>query len=161
MLISLMFIPVLVQAAAPSAEKPDVITETFRQAGVKRCLGRIQQVTSFLNGGNKANEGFLFMPPAQQDNSFLSVSMEIATPNQFSYVSTNFHPRDNECAGEYETVTYWKSSCKALAAKTYAKLPKKGNLKSKIVMLDGGPNMRVFLMPTGAGCVAIKKEVIY
>lgn len=151
--------PVVV--GSQSAENLDAVTKTFKQAGVQRCLGRIQQVTNFLTDGSSASAGFLFMPPSQQDSSFLSVSMEIATPKEFSYVSTNFHPRDNQCAGEYETVTYWKTSCKGLADKTYAKLPKKGTLQSKIIVLDGGPNMRVFLMPAGAGCVAIKKEVIY
>lgn len=30
-----------------------------------------------------------------------------------------------------------------------------------VFMLDGGPTVKVFLMPAGSGCVSVKKEMVY
>lgn len=152
-----------VAAPAAPATQLNPIAQAFAQSGVQRCLGRVDQVTKFLTNGSSASAGFLFIPPAQQDNSMLSTSMEIVSGNTFSYASTSYHPRPtaDNCGALYETVTYWQVSCPDLASSQYTALRKAEVLQTKVTMLDGGPNMRVFLMPAGTGCVAIKKEVIY
>jgi hypothetical protein len=60
-----------------------------------------------------------------------------------------------------DAVTYWKESCAEVSAKVLKDLRPISSLGSKISMLDGGPAMRMFLMPAGSGCVQIKKEVMY
>lgn len=144
----------------PMPDKLNVIATAFGQTGVRRCLGRIQQVTDFLTVGGKAG-AFTFTPLTQQDNSLLSASMEVATPGALSYASASFHPRKNECGAVYEAVTYWQSGCGEVASGPYSQLRQVGALQSQIRVLEGGPAMRVFLMPAGTGCVAIKKEVMY
>ncbi len=132
----------------------------YGKVGVRRCLHRIGQVTDFLATGGKAGM-FLFSPPEESDNRMLSTSMEISSSNALSYASASFHPRENDCAGVYEAVTYWQDSCDTVAAKAYTTLRQTGVVQTHVRVLDGGPAMRVFLMPAGAGCVAIKKEVLY
>jgi len=33
-------------------------------------------------------------------------------------------------------------------------------LKRDVLVLDGGPATKVFLMTAGAGCISVKKEVV-
>ena len=132
----------------------------YEKTGVKRCLQRISQVTDFLTTGSKSSM-FLFSPPDQPDNRMLSTSMEIAQASGLSYASASFHPRDGGCGSVYEAVTYWQDSCDAVAKRVYPSLRQTGLVQTYIRVMDGGPAMRLFLMPAGTGCVAIKKEVLY
>ena len=65
------------------------------------------------------------------------------------------------CGATYDVVTYWQNTCADVATRAYAQLPQAGMLQNQIRVLDGGGQMRIFLMPAGAGCISIKKEVIF
>ena len=157
----------IVFAAAPAnthaeAAKPTVnpITAAVIKAGVKSCKDRINQVSNFLTANT--NSGWLlFQPTSQPDRRLISVSMEAATKDVASaYVSESFAPNQaNGCAGLYETVVYWEKGCPEVAKKQFAAFKKAGALSKNISILNGGAGVRVFLMPAGKGCVAIKKEV--
>lgn len=78
-----------------------------------------------------------------------------------AYVSAHFAPNQaNGCGAAYDAVAYWPQKCEAVAGKRFATLKKVGQLKKDIAILDGGPALKVFLMPAGTGCVSIKKEVV-
>jgi hypothetical protein len=146
----------------PGAAKQNPVTQAFGKAGVKRCLGRIEQVTSFLTSGAKSGVT-LFSPTGLQDkdSGFLSVSMEIIAGG-LTYATAGFHPRqNNDCGGVYETVTYWQNPCDDVVAKNYAQMKPLGAMLDQVQMLQGTGSVKVFLMPAGQGCVAIKKEVIF
>ena len=61
----------------------------------------------------------------------------------------------------YETVSYWGNRCEEVAKRAFPNFPPAGKLGESIDMLDGGLYMRIFLMPTGPGCLSIKKEMVY
>lgn len=151
--------PKLKPAVAKSAELNSAAS-AYGKVGVRRCLKSIVQVTDFLTAGSKSGL-FLFSPPDQPDNRMLSTSMEIASGNGISYASASFSPRDNDCGAVYEAVTYWQDSCDIVATRVYTTLRQSGVVQTHVRVLDGGPAMRVFLMPAGTGCIAIKKEVLY
>jgi len=138
------------------------ITQVTDKAGMKACSGRINQVANFLTAGTPNVGGMLFMPPNNPDKQLVSVSMEIPIKGASSaYASASFAPNQaNGCGGMYETVVYWPQKCDVVANKNFGKLKKLGALSKTIYVRDGGVTTKIFLMPAGTGCVAIKKEVI-
>lgn len=148
--------------ARPAAPQGNQITQAVAQQGVSKCLGRVNQVTSFLTG-NAPSGAMLFVSPANGDRRLASVSMEIQTPNALTYANTVFAPGQgaNECGATYEGVTYWNASCDDVATRVYAAFKPGRPLRQYIAVLDGGPAVKVFLMPAGQGCVSVKKEMVY
>ena len=164
-----MFIPLAIAqdqpAAAPAqpqAAEINRITQVTDKAGMKACSGRINQVANFLTAGNPGVGAMLFLPPNNPDQQLVSVSMEIPIKGTGSaYASASFAPNQaNGCGGMYETVVYWPQKCDVVANKTFGTLKKIGALSKTIFVRDGGVTTKIFLMPAGSGCVAIKKEVI-
>ncbi len=151
-------------ASVTTQAKPVIngVTQAAFNAGVKTCAGRINQVTNFLTAGTKGSGAFLFVPPANPDQQMFSVSMEIPTSaSTFAYASASFAPNQaNGCGGMYETVVYWPQNCNAVAKSNFANLKVSGVVAKNIAILDAGVSTRIFLMPAGAGCVSIKKEII-
>ncbi|SFK00281.1 hypothetical protein SAMN04488082_111105 [Desulfomicrobium apsheronum] len=133
-----------------------------QSAGVRKCLGRIEQVVTFLTGDISTVGGHFFIPSPDPDNMMVSLSMEIQQPgNILAYASSSFAPNQvNGCGGIYETVVYWPQKSELVAQQQYSDLHRVGKLSSQIIVLDGGSTLRIFLMPAGTGCIAIKKELI-
>lgn len=139
------------------------IAKTAAKFGVKECLGRISQVTSFLVGPAQ-NGAVMFLDPDQADKHLQGLSMEIASDNAVSYVTTSFAngTKPGECSATYDSVSFWSNSCTELASKVFTAFKPTQSLHRQIIALEDGPLVRVFLMPAGlAGCIAIKKETIY
>lgn len=147
-----------VQSGNPAV---NAVTQAAVQGGVLSCAGRINQVTNFLSAKGQSG-AFLFLPFSQPDQRLFSASLEIQgqeTPTV--YASESFAPNQaNGCGGMYETVEYWSASCDDLATRQFPALKSTGVLYRNIKMMDGGAGVRIFLMPAGAGCISIKKEVI-
>ena len=138
------------------------ITQAADKSGVKACSGRINQVANFLTAGTPGLGAMLLLPPTNPDQHMISVSMEIPIKGASSaYASASFAPNQaNGCGGMYETVVYWPQKCDVVANKNFGTLKKLGALYKTIYVRDGGVSTKIFLMSAGAGCVAIKKEVI-
>lgn len=154
------------QTAKKPVENPgplNNVAQAAQKAGVNDCLGRINQVSSFLTAGSQQSGASLSIAPQQPNERMASMAFEIRTPQVLSYASADFAPLANGCGATYEAVTHWQNSCKDVASKGYAQLKFIGAIQSNILVLEGGPQLRVFLMPTdkGKGCVAIKKEMVY
>ena len=147
--------------AAPTEPKLNSITQAAKNAGIVYCLGHIQEVSEFLTAKNRSGV-FLFMPPADANRHLMSTSLEVQNGGVSSYVGATFAPLPGGgCGAQYESVSYWANDCQTVASKVFSDLPAGGKLVEAITMLDGGANLRVFLMPVGQGCLSIKKEVIY
>lgn len=154
--------PVPTPAAAAAAAEPAVnaVTQAAVRQGVLTCAARINQVSRFV--GFSAQAGAVLMsPPAQPDERLVPIVLETPTPQGGAYVSATFAPNQaNGCGATYDAVAWWPDKCDAVAARSFAGLRNVGKLKKSITALDGGPATKVFLMPAGAGCVSIKKEVV-
>ncbi len=155
------------QAPEPSraAVSPSVngVTQATVNAGVLTCASRINQVANFLTDGTQGAGALLFIPPANPDQRLISVSMEIpaAANAPVAYASASVAPNQaNGCGGMYESVIYWSQSCESVATGNFGELKQAGPLAKTITVLDGGIWTKVFLMPAGAGCVSIKKEIV-
>lgn len=139
----------------------NAIAMAAKKSGVQGCLSRINQVTNFLTTASQQSGASLFVPQQAANKSMVSVSLEIKSAQALSYANADFAPLAAGCNGSYEAIAYWQNNCSDVAAKAYTQFKAKGTLSGNILVLDGGSQLRVFLMPAGAGCVSIKKEIVY
>lgn len=147
------------QVKQPAVQTANNITQVAFNSGVRTCAGRIYQITNFLSAG--VNAGYmLFFSKTNPDQQITSISMEIPVNNNTAYESLNVAPgQANYCGGIYETVVYWPQNCAAVETQNFGSL-KKGKMLSKNISVRDGGDVKVFLMPAGAGCVSIKKEMV-
>ena len=158
------------EAPAKGAAPPDtqtvppgvMVTQAFTQRGVSKCAERIGQFAQFLTNGAEVG-GQVFVAPDDPDRKLSSASLEIQAGPAIGYAGLTFAPDTgaNRCGGMYELVMYWTNSCDDVATKAYSAYKRTNPLRKSIISLDGGPTVRVFLLPAGTGCVSIKKELTY
>lgn len=146
---------------AQAAVQLNAIAGAAAKSGVSKCLGRINQVTSFITANSQSGT-YLFVSPNQPDRSIVSANLEVQAKNALTFASTSFAPTGSDgCSGMYEAVTYWAESCDVVSAKGFPQLRKMGVIQRHVQVLQGDGTMRMFLMPAGQGCISIKKEVIF
>lgn len=146
----------------PANQSVNGITQAAVKAGALSCTSRINQVANFLTAGSPGVGALMFMPPNNPDRQMISASMEIPMKDASSaYASASFAPNQaNGCGGMYETVSYWPQKCTELAGNNFGTLKIIGTLSKNITVLNAGESTKIFLMPAGSGCVAIKKEIV-
>ena len=153
--------PLKAQTSASNAPPPNGITQAAMKAGVNACAGRINQVTNFLITGSQGTGATIFLPNDNPDKQLFSASIEIPLKNNTAYASVSFAPNQaSGCNGMYETVIYWPQNCAQVAEKQFSSFQKTNALSKTIAVLESGTTVKVFLMPTGNGCVSIKKEIV-
>lgn len=152
-------------ALAPVANTPYAIGA--QRSGATKCIGRVNQVTGFLTA-NSTNSGVVFNAPGVEANQkLLSTVLETqgtAPGSPTSFTSASFAPGVGaaDCSATYDAVTYWPTPCQQVANTNFAAFKVSQPLNKTIFTLDGGPLVKVYLMPAGpTGCVSIKKEVLY
>ena len=145
---------------APSFSNIGVVTQAAANSGVRQCLPRIDQVVNFLSVGATTG-AMVFIPPRDPDLRQASIGLEVLGSNGLSYIDTTFAPSANGCDAMYAQVTYWENTCAELAKSAFPGFNLANPMRQHISVLDGGPSAKVFLMPAGAGCVSIKKEVLF
>lgn len=139
-----------------------MITQATRKMGIAKCASRVEQHERFFSQQNNPVSALSFVAPKDQNNRLFSLSLEIVEQNESVYVSTTYAPSGkDDCAASYDLVKYWPNSCKEVAAKVYFQFAGTGSLASQISVLGRDPNVKVFLMPAGEGCVSIKKEIVF
>lgn len=158
------------QTALPAPAQPAATTPAStpygigaQRNGVAKCVGRINQVSGFLIGAN-ANSGMMLTAGTKDANQRIAASvMEIEGGGVTSFVSSSFAPGagNNECSGTYDAITYWNAPCSQVASSNFNAFKVTRPLLKSVNTLDGGPFAKVFLMPAGAGCVSIKKEMLF
>ena len=162
--------PAPAQAPVPASNPvaPSVANTPYaigaQRIGVVKCIGRINQITAFLTA-NTSNSGMVLNAPGSEVNqklvsTVLEVQGQVGGP---SFISASFSPGINngECSGTYDAVTYWPTACNQVATTNFSAFKPTQPLSKTVFTLDGGPLVKVFLMPAGTGCVSIKKEVLY
>ena len=149
-------------SSAGGTANDNAITQAIIKSGARDCRDRANQVVNYLTA-NSQSGAFLFLPlQADGAKRLTSASLEVRAPQQVAYASASFAPvGSGRCDAVYDAVAYWNASCQEVAAKNFAQFKPAGAIKQNIAILEGGPLARVFLMPAGAGCVSIKKEVVY
>ena len=151
-------------AEAPRAAEParlNALAEAASKAGVRNCVDSINKVGNFLTADAQAG-AHVFLSGKDANQHVFSGSMEVVNQNVSSYASASFAASGpSGCDAMYEAVSYWNAGCDEVAAKVFSGFKPTGPLKKSIQALAAGENVRVYLMPAGAGCVSVKKEMLY
>lgn len=147
----------------PQQPAENAIAKAAAQSGATKCSPRIGAFSNFLIGNAQAGAQ-LFVAPQEQNNRIVSTSLEV--PNAaggVAYVGASFAPdaASSNCGGVYEAVAYWQNTCTDVAKGAFGNFKPVGVIRQSIAVLEGGPTVKVYLMPAGNGCVSIKKEVAY
>lgn len=157
--------PATLAAAAKSNEGNAelFLAQAAVNAGLRSCKPLADRVNRYLIGDSQSSTGLLSSSPENANARIFSSTIEMESrQGSTTYASTTYAPYgDAGCGVAYDAVTYWNDNCTNVATKQLAALKVIGTLGNKITMLDGGPAMRMFLMPAGPGCVQIKKEIVY
>jgi hypothetical protein len=147
--------------AAKRGNAQGPLAQAALDAGVRTCKPLADQVNRYLLGEN-VSTGMVFTSPQNANGRIFSSAIEIESRQGVTYASTSYAPYgDTGCGVAYDAVTYWKESCTQVASTVLKDLRIMGTLGNTIAVLDGGPAMRMFLMPAGTGCIQIKKEIVY
>ncbi len=162
--------PVPTPPRGPVAQGADVaLAREIQGAGLSTCQPLSDQVVKYMVDKSRSS-GLLFVAPQEANYRVFSTSIAIESTSVTTYASASFAPYGNVgCGAALDLVTYFTDSCSVVSAFFQKQLQAangggdkaRGTLGSRISMLDGGPNMRMFLMPAGTGCVHIKKEMLY
>jgi pyruvate/2-oxoglutarate dehydrogenase complex dihydrolipoamide acyltransferase (E2) component len=148
-------------AQAAASGRPHPVTLAAAQQGVLSCSARINQVVTAL-GVTESAGGTWLLPSEQQDQRLAPLALEVPTTLAGSaYISATFAPNQaNGCGASYDAVFYWPQSCDEVTKQSFVGLKSLGRMKKDIAVLDGGANIKIFLMPAGtSGCISIKRVV--
>ena len=91
----------------------------------------------------------------------MSISSEIASGKVLTYAGASFAPRADGCSAVYEQVSHWQNTCEEVFAAQYPGFKPMGVLQQQIKVFYNNPATRVMMVPAGAGCVVIKKEIVH
>lgn len=157
-LIGLILYSVVIQAQVVNLTP---LAQAMGQSGVIHCQSRVHQVSEFLAGGMLSGAS-LMLPNDHVNDRMVSASIEVFDNSILFYASMDFAPLvAYGCDASFETVTYWPNNCEVIARNQFSKAKHNGKLRQSITMLSAGPNLQIFLMPAGAGCVTIKKQIMF
>ena len=148
---------------APASTAPNGVTQAAVQQGALSCAARINQVSSFVTGSNPSNGQLLTGPQDRVNKDIVATAIEVEGSGITSLVTSSYAPGAgaSECSATYDAITYWNASCAMVATSNYGAYKLTPPLMRSVYVLDGGPTVKVFLMPAGSGCVSVKKEMVY
>jgi hypothetical protein len=152
----------LAQQVINAGPQVNPLTLAVRQAGVNQCLGQFDAIGRFLNVDE--NSGLaIWVNQLAPDQQLVSVSIELREKGKAAstYVTATAAPNTmNGCSFSYEASTYHPIKCDKVAESSFKGAKMMGTFKKEIQTLALDNGGRVFLMPAGTGCLAIKKEVM-
>jgi hypothetical protein len=157
-----------VKSAQPNAATE--LSKAIAKSGIRTCKSLSDRSLNFIVGNASSSSGLLFVAPQETNSRVFSTSLAVENEDLTTYASATFATYGIiGCGMAVDLVTYWPDDCGSVAAVIENQLRavrenregSNGLLGSRIVVLDGGPNMRIFLLPAGFGCVQIKKEIIF
>lgn len=140
-------------AATPSQQ----LLQALQQIHLTQCAVKVQQATNFLFEGQPAQ--FIVQPLGPDGDRWPVVFVvESADPagghTRFSTLMIS-----PGCAGMYEQMIVWQQPCNTIKATVFAKFTGEHALLREVRVSDAGPALQAYLIPSGGGCISIKKEL--
>lgn len=139
----------------------DQLAAAFAQIGMTRCAGMAQRAANFLFEDGEA--AFTVQPLGPDANVWPTViTIESAHadngPVRFSTVTIS---PGQGCAGFYEQVIVWPTSCDELARTVFASFTGTRLLLNAVQVSELNAGLQLYLMshPDGRGCTSIKREL--
>lgn len=146
---------------APASLKPaDRVREALRVAGVRACANVIGQAADFLFEDGTGE--FTLQPLGPDANRWpvvLTIESAHAKSGTTRLTILTIAPAGS-CSGSYEQIITWPQSCQALKTTVFATFTAQRPLFRNVQRSELTPGIQLYLMPSGTGCVSIKKELI-
>jgi hypothetical protein len=146
-------------AAGPSAE--DRLADALRQIGMTECSGAVERAAHFLFEDGEVN--FTVQPLGPDANRWPTVIViegahTAAGRTRFSTLTVAPGPG---CSGLYEQIIAWPTPCADLKTTTFSAYANAKIILRNVQVSELNPGLQVYLMPSGSGCVSIKKELFH
>jgi hypothetical protein len=129
----------------------------MQQMHLTACAQRVQQAMTFLFDGQPAK--FVAQPLGPDSDRWPTVFMIESADPSGGHTRLSTLTIAPDCAGLYEQVIAWSEPCSAIKTSVFAKFTGEHPLMRDVKVSDDGPALQVYLMPAGAGCVSVKKEL--
>ncbi len=135
------------------------LAASLNQIHANVCGPAIQQVAAFLLEGQEAN--FTIQPLGPNADSWpMVVVMESAHPSVgHTRFSTIVAAPNGGCSGMYEQTIYWAEPCTQLKKTVFAAFQGAHMILKDVQASEANAGLQLYLMPGGAGCVSVKKEL--
>lgn len=133
----------------------------LQQIGLTTCAAATLRAARFLFDGGEAN--FTVQPLGPDANRWPTViTLETAHANKGRVrLSTLVASPGPTCSGLYEQVISWPTPCPELKATVFSGYQNARLIYRAVQVSELGPGLQVYLMPSGAGCVSVKKELFH
>ena len=140
------------------------LAQAVQQLGIRTCAPVFNQAGSFLFEDAQAQ--FVVQPLGPDTNRWPTVvTMEATHPvagraaGQTRLTTLIVAPAGS-CADMYNQVIYWPEPCPALKARVFRSYGNERPLLARVRQSEANPGLQLYLLPAGAGCVSVKKELI-
>ena len=151
-----------------SAQAPTPVQRlnaAVQQLGIRACAPVFAQAGGFLFEDGRAE--FVVQPLGPDVNRWPSVvtaesSHPGGTPRapRQTRLTTLIVAPAGSCSGLYQQVIYWPEPCTTLKTRVFAGFGAERPLLANVRQSEANPGLQLYLMPAGAGCVSVKKELI-
>lgn len=146
-------------ASTIALAEDNIIIKQAEKAGIKKCMPSIITMSNFII--DDSNSGVSsYWNSTNPDKHIFTTAIESNISDFTMFTDMSISPVvSGDCNVVYNKIFYLPKSCVAVSKDTYDKAKYKGELNKNITYLDHN-GVDVFLMPAGAGCVVIRKELI-
>lgn len=164
-------LPALAQPAAPGgvagamgqgAPSPaDRLNAAMSQIGLTACAGAVQRAANFLFEDGEVN--FSVQPLGPDANRWPTVVViegAHANMGRTRLTTLTVSPGPG-CSGFYEQVIYWPTGCDQLQKTVFAAFQAPHPLLRTVQVSELSASVQLYLMPSGAGCTSVKKEMFH
>lgn len=150
------------QQGAPAGPNANTLEQLARTAGVQKCAQAAGAVSPSMTGFG-AEHGALFMAhPAAPDAAMFGATIERTTERGPSLVSAWFAPTPRgNCDVGYDMIDVWPKACQDVAREVFNHAAPLVGVGRSVGVIALGATHHVYLIGTQAGCVSIRKEVLY
>ncbi len=131
------------------------------QVGVSQCA-TMARIIGEQAVGPYPSAGVVMTAESGTDRSLISTSIETRDGAGLHFVSAFMTPNaKGGCEGGYDDVRYWDKNCDSLVMDELRGVGAIRPLGPDIGTLVAGPQQHVYLMPAGAGCISIRKALLF
>lgn len=147
--------------AQPKSSSVNPVAALAGQVGVSRCAN-VARLIGDQSVGPNSSAGVVMTAETGADQSLFSASIETRDGVGLHFVSAFMTPNaKGGCDGGYDDVRYWEKNCDSLVMEELRGVGAIRPLGPDIGTLVAGAQQHVYLMPAGAGCVSIRKALLF
>lgn len=138
----------------------DRVRQALNQVGAQVCADIVYRAAQFLFEDGDGD--FTLQPLGPDSNRWpIVLTIESAHPKQgTSRLTILTLAPAGSCSGSYTQIITWPQSCAIVKSTLFASFRNERPLFRTVKQSELTPGIQLYLMPSGTGCVSVKKELI-